>query len=231
MAEFVVPLESNPEVLNKYLEKVGVSNSYQLVDVYGLEDDVLNFTPKPVNALILLFPVSEIYETHRKKEDEALSGNPPAIPENLFFMRQYVRNSCGTMALIHSIFNNLQTIELKDGSVIKMFYDKAKVMTPEERGKLLVQDKEFIDVHQNLAQEGQTAAPPSDSKVEHHFISFVNVGGELFELDGSKNFPISHGATKEETFLNDAARVCKDFIARDPEGNYGIMALACAKSI
>lgn len=79
----VVPLESNPdvskkakipktlrnvrnsfvssyclEVLNKYLGKLGVSESYQLVDVYGFEEDVLAFIPKPIKALILLFPVS-----------------------------------------------------------------------------------------------------------------------------------------------------------------------------
>lgn len=167
----------------------------------------------------------DAYEAHRKKEDEALSGNPPA--KNLFFMRQFVHNSCGTMAVIHSIFNNLNVIEMKDGSVIKEFYEKAKDLTPEERGKLLVQDKAFIDVHQSFSSEGQTSAPPSEARVDHHFISFVNAGNELFELDGSKNFPISHGSTNEENFLADAARVCKQFIARDPkEVNFVIMALA-----
>lgn len=131
------------------------------------------------------------------------------------------------MALIHSIFNNLKSLELKDGSVIKGFYDKTNGLTPEERGKLLVEDKSFIDVHQALATEGQTAAPASEARVDHHFISLVNVGDELFELDGNKNFPVSHGPTKEETFLSDAARVCKEFIARDPKDvNFGIMALA-----
>jgi Ubiquitin carboxyl-terminal hydrolase, family 1 len=47
--------------------------------------------------------VSDIYELHRSKEDEALSGNPPAVPENLFFMKQYIQNSCGTMAIVHSV--------------------------------------------------------------------------------------------------------------------------------
>jgi len=41
--------------------------------------------------------------------------------------------------------------------------------------------------------------------------------GELYELDGRKSFPIKHGTTSEETFLNDAAKVCKEFMARDPE--------------
>ena len=48
-------------------------------------------------------------------------------------------------------------------------------------------------------------------------------------MDGSKNYPIKHGATKDETFLADAAAVCKEFIARDPEEMcFTIMALAKA---
>lgn len=89
-------------------------------------------------------------------------------------MRQFISNSCGTMALIHAIFNNLKTINLKDGSVMKNFYEKAKGLSPEERGKLLEQDSTFIEVHQALAAEGQTAAPPSDEKSTNHFISLVS---------------------------------------------------------
>lgn len=121
----------------------------------------------------------------------------------------------------------MQSIELKEGSVIKNFYENAKGLSPQERGKLLAEDKTFIDVHQDLAIEGQTAVPPSDAVITNHFIALVNVGNELFELDGRKEFPISHGSTQEGTFLADAAKVCKEFIARDPqEVNFTIMALA-----
>lgn len=123
----------------------------------------------------------------------------------------------------------MQSVELKDKSVIKNFYEKAKELSPEERGKLLAEDTDFINVHQDLAAEGQTAAPPSDAVINNHFIAFVNIGNELFELDGRKNFPISHGATQEDSFLSDAAKVCKEFITRDPkEVNFTIMAFAKA---
>lgn len=44
------------QVMNKYLEKLGVSENYQLMDVYALDADALEFIPRPVIALIFLFP-------------------------------------------------------------------------------------------------------------------------------------------------------------------------------
>ncbi|CAO1424471.1 unnamed protein product, partial [Diamesa hyperborea] len=226
---WVTPLESNPDVLNKYMSKLGVSEDYKLVDVYGLDSEMLGFLPKPVKSLILLFPCSEKYEAHRKEQDEKLKQDPPAIPSNMFYMKQYIHNACGTIALVHAILNNVHEITLKDDSVLKNFFEKAKPLNPEERAKLLEADAAFIGAHQVLAAEGQTNAPSVDEKVNHHFIAFINHEGELYEMDGRKNYPIKHGATKDDTFLTDAAAVCKEFIARDPEEVcFTIMALAKA---
>lgn len=35
-------------------------------------------------------------------------------------------------------------------------------------------------------------------------------------LDGRKPIPINHGPTTPETLLDDAARVCKEYMERDP---------------
>lgn len=44
-------------------------------------------------------------------------------------------------------------------------------------------------------------------------------------------FPIVHGVTNEETFLQDAAKVCKEFMARDPqELRFTVLALAASKN-
>lgn len=44
-------------------------------------------------------------------------------------------------------------------------------------------------------------APTLDDKVEHHFIAFVEKGGQVFELDGRKEGPISHGSVDGKSFL------------------------------
>jgi ubiquitin carboxyl-terminal hydrolase L3 len=216
--------------LNKYLSKLGFpTDKYQLVDVYGLEGDSLSFLPQPVKALIFLFPITENGEAFRKKEDADLSAASTKIPDGVFYMKQYVQNSCGTMALLHAVFN-LDDVTLADGSVLKKFHDSAKPLSPEERGKLLAEDKALIEVHQELANEGQTEVPRADDEIKYHYNAILSINNELYELDGRKNYPISHGTTKSDTFLSDAARVCKEFMARDPnEAGFTIMALANAQ--
>lgn len=209
-----LPLESNPDVMNKYIHKLGVSEKWSLTDVYGLEPDMLEWVPKPVKAVILLFPCSESYEQHRALEESKLAENHPEYPKDLFFMKQVIHNACGTIALVHSIANN-KDIELDEG-VLKKYLEAAYPLDPEERGRTLEADPSFSGVHQELALEGQTAANP-EQEVNHHFIALVNKNGTLYELDGRKSYPVEHGGTTEETFLQDAAKVCKEFMERDPD--------------
>lgn len=78
--------------------------------------------------------------------------------------------------------------------------ENARNLTAEERGKLLENDAAFTATHQDLAQEGQTEANPEE-QVYHHFVAFVNHNNNLYELDGRKSYPINHGKTSADTFL------------------------------
>ncbi|XP_044746479.1 ubiquitin carboxyl-terminal hydrolase [Coccinella septempunctata] len=222
------PLESNPEVMTKFLHKLGVSEEWHLADVLSFEDDCLDWIPRPAAAFILLFPCSDKFYEHAAQQKKELQDQ--IIVPDLYYMKQYVSNACGTIALIHSVANNVERIPLQDG-IFKKILDDSKDLDPEERGKLL-QDlpnnpyvMDMINAHQELALEGQTELNP-DEKVNHHFVAFVEKGGYLYELDGRKEFPVNHGKTTRQTFVNDAAKVCKDFIARDHEDvNFTAMVL------
>ncbi|XP_030384247.1 ubiquitin carboxyl-terminal hydrolase [Scaptodrosophila lebanonensis] len=224
-----IPLESNPEVLTKYIHKLGVSPAWSLSDVIGLDDEMLEWIPRPAKALILLFPITDTYEKHRLEEHERIkmTAETEKHPADLFYMRQITHNACGTVALIHSVANN-KDVDIANG-VLKNFLKKAQTLSPEERGEALEKDEDFTAGHQELAQEGQTNAD-DHMKTIHHFIAFVNKDGLLYELDGRKSFPIQHGKTSEETFIHDAAKVCKEFMARDPNDmRFTIMVLAAAQ--
>lgn len=120
------------------------------------------------------------------------------------------------------------SIQLSADGILGQYLDKARPLSVAERGKLLEADTAFTENHQLLAQEGQTAQPTEP--VFHHFIALVNVDGKLLELDGRKSFPIQHGETSAESFVEDAAAVCKAFIARDPNDvRFNVLAIVPAQ--
>ena len=39
------------------------------------------------------------------------------MSDKVFYMKQTISNACGTVALMHSVANNTDTIKLKDGAL------------------------------------------------------------------------------------------------------------------
>ncbi|KAL4608827.1 ubiquitin carboxyl-terminal hydrolase isozyme L3 isoform X1 [Arapaima gigas] len=208
-----LPLEANPD----FLRQLGLKPTWQFGDVYGLDADLLSMVPRPVCAVLLLFPVTEKYESFRLEEEAKIKQQGQKVSPEVYFMRQTIGNACGTIGLIHAVANNQGCLEFESDSALKKFLVESSCLSPEEKAAFLERDESIRVTHESSAQEGQTEAPSLDEKVDLHFIAFVNVGGHLYELDGRKPFPISHGKTTEDSFLEDAAEVCKKFMARDPE--------------
>lgn len=108
-----LPLESNPDVMNKFMQGMGMKDSYVYTDVFGMDEELLAFVPKPVIAVLLLFPVSKGYSDHREAEEAELEkAGGQVVSENVFYMKQTIGNACGTIGLLHSIGNNLDKVEL-----------------------------------------------------------------------------------------------------------------------
>ncbi|XP_003386938.1 PREDICTED: ubiquitin carboxyl-terminal hydrolase isozyme L3-like [Amphimedon queenslandica] len=224
-----LPLEANPEVMNKYVDGLGVGNSFQFCDVFGLDPDLLMMIPQPCAALVMLFPITDKYEAFRKEEEEKIEKEGQTVSPNVYYMKQYVGNACGTIGLLHVLCNNISNLTVRDG-YLKKFYEKTKNMTPEERGHFIEEDEEISEVHETSAQEGDTAPPSRDEHTHLHFVALVQQDGHIYELDGRKSAPVNHGSTTPESFLNDAANVCQKFMTRDPdEIHFTIVALAAAQ--
>jgi ubiquitin carboxyl-terminal hydrolase L3 len=205
-----------------------VSSEWSVVDVIGLDEELLAFIPRPIVSLLLLFPTNEekIDSKEDSEEDNNKIENEDEKRCEVYFMRQTIGNACGTIALIHAIANNMDCIQFSPKSSLKSFIDLSKSLTPEERAKLLETNEDICNAHQMCAREGQTSAPVLNRDVNHHFIAFVEKSGFLYQLDGRKEFPINHGKTTKDNFVSDAAKVCQQFISKDPNNlNFTVVAL------
>ena len=222
-----MPLESNPEVMNQFLWKLGVSPKFQFNDVFGLDDDLLCIVPQPCLAVILLFPVSTKYVEFSKDEAGKIEKSGQKLSKNLFFMKQTIGNACGAIGVIHAVANIKNKLEFLSESVFEKFYSEATSLSPLEKGKMLENNLSISKLHEDCAREGQSAVVDANEKVYLHFVALVQVDGSIYEFDGNKDFPINHGPSSAETFLKDAAKVCKQFMARDQtELRFTIVALS-----
>ena len=179
------PLESNPDTINKYAESLGLNlKEYCFQDVLCLEDWALEMIPKPIPSILFLYPLST------DDNNEIIgSKSSTSYPPHLFYMKQLIENSCGTIALLHSIINaQISGYDIIDGnSYFQNFINSIDKLNPNEIGEYLVND-EVIDAFQQAASaQGQSAQVSINEDVDTHFICFTLQGDFLYELDGRKS--------------------------------------------
>ena len=93
--------------MTSLVHKLGLSETLSFHDVYSLDDpDLLAFIPRPVSALLLVFPISKGYDAARLKEDGPLPVyEGSGLDEEVLWFRQTIGNACGMMGLLHSAVN------------------------------------------------------------------------------------------------------------------------------
>lgn len=189
----VIPLESNPEVFDKFAYNLGLSYSYNFNDIFSIDDpDLLAFLPRPVIAIVLLFPIQK----HKPLLQSHNSNTPISNDDQPIWLKQNFQNACGLYALLHILINNKNI--LRKGSPLDEFLDSSKQVT----GSSL--DQFIINFTQKFKQDfneysGETTNPDPESVIDLHFISFISYKGKLWELDGrsTKSEPLFLGNIEE----------------------------------
>ena len=248
MTQKWVPLESDPAILTQYSQALGLSRSLAFHDVYSISDpDLLSFVPRPVHALLLVFPVTDTYEKYRREQDEGkdlVMGEDP-LDEDIVWFRQTIGNACGTMGVIHSVFNGevasqlgtlpleiLLTIEPK--SPFSNILEKAKKMNTSDRATLLENSNELKSAHSSFSQQGQTRAPSANESVETHYVALVkHVNPKtgktmLYELDGRRMGPVERNELPlgEDLLGPTALKIVAEFMKRETESGKQDFSLA-----
>jgi len=224
-----LPLESNPEVINKYVNKIGINtDKYEFIDIYGLDSELLAMVPRPCIAVLLLFPVTKIYQEYRQKQIENQRNLIQKLSPNLYFTKQTVQNACGTVALIHALANNTEVLNIDNEQAFGKYLQATKVMNPSERAEYLKTDSNITNAHHDSASSGQTETPNIHDEVDLHFIAFIAKDGDLYELDGAKEAPINHGPVSDQ-LLEKTCEIVKKLIELNPEEvRFNLIGLAAA---
>lgn len=101
-----LPMESNPEVMTGFLREVGLNaDTYIVQDVLSVEEWAQEMLGQPVLGLIFLYEINELQKDYERAEAATLEKNK--VTENVFFMKQYAKNACGTIALFHVVLNHI----------------------------------------------------------------------------------------------------------------------------
>lgn len=216
------------------LHSLGLPRTLSFHDVYSLtEPSLLSFLPRPAHALLLVFPVTSIYESFRAAEDSNLPDHtfPPRDgteeEEEVIWFKQTIRNACGLIGLLHVACNGEPRRQIAPGSELDRLLREAVKLGPEARADLLYESKALEAAHADAAKLGDTRAPDAEQDVDLHFVAFVRVEsrdgagkGELWELDGRRKGPIKRGVLAEgEDVLSQTALELgpKAFLRREEE--------------
>ena len=234
-----MPLESDPSVFNRYAkslgcERVGEEGGVNFCDVFGLDVELLGMVPRPVLAVILLFPIEK---DQAKKDAEAAAASQAIASkgsdgngsgEGVFYIKQKIGNACGTIALLHAIANNDDLIALREDSFLSNFVRECKSMSPDEKADYLDEKADFgLESAHHAAAMDETSNQISeeDLNTDLHFVCYVEKGGLLWELDGRRTCKaLSLSKCTKEELLEKSAQAIQKRMQSSGSLRFNIMA-------
>ncbi|KAF2013977.1 ubiquitin C-terminal hydrolase L3 [Aaosphaeria arxii CBS 175.79] len=231
-----IPLESNPDIFTELVHSLGVSESLGFQDVLSLDDpDLLAFIPRPVFALILVFPCADDYD---QRVDEENANSPPydgsGPNEEVVFWKQTIHNACGLYALLHAVSNGDAKDHINSGSILSNLLDAGIPLKPFERAMVLEDSKQLASAYESVARKGDSIAPENpEDEVNFHYICFVKSSktGNLFQMNGDLNGPIDLGPMKaEDDVLSEKCLQVIHNMVKDNDSNIGFSLMALTSS-
>lgn len=151
-----MPLESNENVMNVYLQKLGVMDgpgSFQFSEVLSLEPWACEMVPKPCVAVLCCFPISDASEAHAAQEAAQIASAGQTLSPNVFYMKQTIGNACGTIGILHALGNVKSHLAIAPGSYLEGFFRAVAGMDSAGIGRYLETDDRLEEVHEEAAAE------------------------------------------------------------------------------
>ncbi len=160
-------------------------------DLYSL--DAASLAPlQPLRALIFLFK----WLPGAGEPDATGGAYDTAFPG--FFAHQVVQNSCATLAVLNALGNIL---DLTMGPELRDLLAFTAGMDAQTRGLAVTSADWLRAAHNTLSPPSAISLDgldlPRTTEDAYHFIVYLPVLGSVYELDGLKQDPITHGLYEE----------------------------------
>lgn len=184
-------IESDPGVFTELISKFGVSG-VQVEELWSLDKELFDDL-QPVYGLIFLFKwTGEDTSAGTVVQDSRL--------DNIFFAKQVINNACATQAIL-SVLMNIQDKAVTLGQTLQDFKEFCGSFDSTMKGLTLSNSDNIRSVHNSFSRqtlfEFDSKKPDKDDDV-FHFVSYVPIGGRIYELDGLKEGPIDHGPAGDQ---------------------------------
>ncbi|KAI1164961.1 cysteine proteinase [Nemania serpens] len=245
-----VELESEPAFFNAMLQDLD-AKALKVQEIFALDEMTLAELPKPVYGLIFLYEWTNEDESNEARQD---------CPENLWFGNQTTANACATVALMNIIMN---TRAVKLGPELEEFRNATRPLPPPHRGHALDANDFIRAIHNSVARRNdllsedllldnnyEAAAKKSKAPTKkkkrtsksskpkyepgtYHYIAFVPVEGQVWELDGLESLPLCLGpyeAAAPDAWLSVASDAIQNRMGRQADEFLSFNLLAVCQS-
>ncbi|KAH8994662.1 ubiquitin carboxyl-terminal hydrolase [Lactarius hatsudake] len=212
--------ESDPGVFTELLKSLGVPLIVD--DLYSLDATELA-SLQPLRALIFLFK----WLPDAGEPDATGGAYDTAFPG--FFAHQVVQNACATIAVLNALGN---IPDLTVGPELRELLSFTAGMDAQTRGLAVTSADWLRAAHNALSPPSAISLDgldlPKTTEDAYHFIVYLPILGSVYELDGLKQAPITHGLYEEggEGWIARARGAIEARIATYPIGSLEFSLLA-----
>lgn len=207
-------VESDPAVFSTLIADLGVKD-VQVEELFSIDAAALNALI-PNYGVVFLFK----YQGNDDGGDKTDKSFKEEVgQDDVWFAHQIIQNACGTQALLAILLNQP---DIKLGPALSDFKNFTGQFPPDLRGEAMTNSELLRTVHNSFSRSemfhqdnDDDLARRDEAEAPYHFISYSNINGNLYELDGLKPAPINHGDCQGD-FGGKLQKVLETRIARYP---------------
>lgn len=191
-------------MFTELIEKLDVKD-VQIDDLYSIDTESL-LSLAPVYGVIFLFKYGKVDREYAQNGNKPLDGEYDVDYQDkgIFFANQTIKNACATQAVLNTLLN-VKGIEL--GEELLNFKSFVTGFDGEMIGETISNSELIRTVHNSfsspslIVDENKPEPPPDYDDSNDglfHFIGYVNINNQIYELDGLKKYPIKHDKLESE---------------------------------